>query len=163
MDDKLKVSFNSPQCGFMSIGLTNTNREFHTTTAHAPWRGALPEMMNALTDLLESKADEFLIQWNRDPEEFDFELRRDGGAIELKVWQYAGGNRARDERELVFEHHGDTLAVAKAFWQTFSQMNQDQNVDEFEQNWRQPFPQNEFERFDKTVKAAILQREPAQV
>jgi len=47
----LEVSFNSPQCGWMSIGFADGASEFHTTTAHAPHEGALAELMRILTDL----------------------------------------------------------------------------------------------------------------
>ena len=52
--DKLEVSFNSPQCGWMSIGFADGTREFHTTTAHAPHEKALPELLRILTDLLDA-------------------------------------------------------------------------------------------------------------
>ena len=57
MAGKLKVSFNSPQCGWMSIGFADAQTEFHTTTAHTPHLNALPDLMNALTDLLDDAAE----------------------------------------------------------------------------------------------------------
>lgn len=160
MSDKFFVSFNSPQCGWMSIGLTGGGTEFHTTTAHAPHKRALPNLLEVLTDLLDENSDglEFLIQWNRDPEEFDFWFRRTNGKIRLEVWQYATGRRLAAEREKVFVYAGDVLEIAGAFHQTFSHLRADIETDEFEQNWRQPFPHREFERFDRAyqqVRAAL--------
>jgi hypothetical protein len=157
MSGKLKVSFNSPQCGWMSIGFKDAETEFHTTTAHQPHHDALPDLLNALTDLLDAKADgqETLVQWNRDPEEFDFWLARVGGKIRIEIWQYPTGRRLNATREIVFRHEGDALAVGKAFYETFEQMYQDRETDEFEQNWRQPFPVESFERFkQKFLRAA---------
>ena len=51
MDRKLEISFNSPQCGWMSIGFNDGVNEFHTTTAHAPHETALPDLMRILTAL----------------------------------------------------------------------------------------------------------------
>ena len=45
MANKLEVSFNSPQCGWMSIGFDDGVSEFHTTTAHAPHSKALSELL----------------------------------------------------------------------------------------------------------------------
>ena len=45
MSSKLEVSFNSPQCGWMSIGFDDGVDEFHTTTAHAPHEKALSELL----------------------------------------------------------------------------------------------------------------------
>ena len=52
----LEVSFNSPQCGWMSIGFDDGVNEFHTTTAHAPHELALPELMKILTSLADANA-----------------------------------------------------------------------------------------------------------
>jgi hypothetical protein len=151
MANDLKVSFNSPQCGWMSVGFENAAGEFHTTTAHAPHRNALPGLINSLADLLDETSDgqETLVQWNRDPEEFDFWLSRKNGRIKIEIWQYATGRRLGAERETVFRHEGDALEVARAFYETFEQMYRDRDTDDFEQNWRQPFPLDAFERFKK--------------
>ncbi|MEO7659933.1 MAG: hypothetical protein ABIV48_09995, partial [Pyrinomonadaceae bacterium] len=86
----LEISFNSPQCGWMSIGFENGESEFHTTTAHSPHELALPELLRILTDLLDeaSQQKEYLLKWNRDPEEFDFEFIRDGDHVTLAIYQY---------------------------------------------------------------------------
>jgi hypothetical protein len=159
MSGKLKVSFNSPQCGWMSIGFEDATSEFHTTTAHAPHREALAHLLDALADLLAPAADglEFLVRWNRDPEEFDFWLRRDDGKIRLEIWQYATGDRRADAPETVFRHAGAATDVAAAFYETFRQMYEDRQTDEFEQNWRQPFPLKSFERFQNVFQNAATQ------
>jgi hypothetical protein len=154
MSDKFFVSFNSPQCGWMSIGFEGGGREFHTTTAHAPHESALPNLLDILTDLLDKNSDglEFLLQWNRDPEEFDFWFKRRGKLVRLEIWEYPTGRRMTDKREKVFEFEGDALEVCQAFYATFAQMREDIHVDEFESNWRQPFPEKEFTKFEKSLK-----------
>jgi hypothetical protein len=73
----LEVSFNSPQCGWMSIGFDDGVNEFHTTTAHAPHESALPELMRILTALADanSAANEYVLKWNRDPRGVRFQVR----------------------------------------------------------------------------------------
>lgn len=156
MAGKLKVSFNSPQCGWMSIGFADAKSEFHTTTAHAPHRDALPDLMKTLTDLLGENANgqETLVQWNRDPEEFDFWFSRANGKIRIEIWQYPTGRRLNAAREIVFRHEGEARQVAAAFYETFEQMYEDRETDEFEQNWRQPFPVEAFERFKQKFLSA---------
>src|SRR5580765_4336641 len=106
MSGKLEVSFNSPQCGWMSIGFDDGVSEFHTTTAHAPHELALPELLRLLTALLDndSPQNEYLLKWNRDPEEFDFRFVRDGDDVTLEIYQYPTDERDSDESELVFSH-----------------------------------------------------------
>ena len=153
MTRKLEVSFNSPQCGWMSIGFDDGVSEFHTTTAHAPHEFALPELLRILTELSDAGTlqSEYLLKWNRDPEAFDFRFRRDGDDLLLEIFQYPTDERESSERELVFSHTGAVAEVCEAFAATFEQLYADRDTDEFEFNWRQPFPRVEFEEFKRRI------------
>jgi hypothetical protein len=155
MPNKLEVSFNSPQCGWMSIGFAGDRDEFHTTTAHAPHERALPELLEILTALLDmnSAENEYTLRWNRNPEEFDFHFVRDADCLLLEIYQYPGAERQPAERERVFAHDGKTEDVCRAFAETFNQLYEDKDTDEFEFNWRQPFPFAEYEKFTKALTA----------
>ena len=149
MSNKLEVSFNSPQCGWMSIGFDDGVNEFHTTTAHAPHELALTELLQILSALLDSESqhNEYVLKWNRDPEEFDFVFLREGENLLLEIYQYPTDERETNERELVFVHRGTVADVVGSFAATFEQLYADKDTDEFEFNWRQPFPYKEFEEF----------------
>jgi hypothetical protein len=153
MSGKLEVSFNSPQCGWMSVGFEDARGEFHTTTAHAPHEAALPELMRVLSALLDddSPENEYLLRWNRDPEEFDFRFVREVDSLTLEIYQYPTDERVGDERELVFTHQGIVRDVCEAFAVTFEQLYADRDTDEFEFNWRQPFPFAEYEDFRRLI------------
>lgn len=153
MSSKLEVSFNSPQCGWMSIGFEDGVGEFHTTTAHAPHERALPELLKILTDLASSDGTNavHVLKWNRDPEEFDFEFQRNSDELRIKIYQFPTEDRDNAERELVFEHTGKTADVIRSFEETFVQLYEDRDTDEFEFNWRQPFPYAEFEEFKSKI------------
>ena len=144
MSEKFEVSFNSPQCGWMSIGFKNTENEFHSTTAYTPYKGVLSEILNTLTALLTEKDFEKSIKWNRLPEEFDFVFKRADNLATIEIYQYPTDERV--EKELVFTHTGEPLAIVEAFHETFTQLYEDRETDEFEANWRQPFPFAEFEK-----------------
>lgn len=149
MTRKFEVSFNSPQCGWMSIGFDDGVSEFHTTTAHAPHESALSELLKILTDIPSTDGPQasYALKWNRDPEEFDFHFFRDGDKVLLQIYQYPTDDRDDTERTLVFEHSGTVGDVVNAFEETFDQLYADRDTDEFEFNWRQPFPYAEFEAF----------------
>ena len=154
MSGKLEVSFNSPQCGWMSIGFRDGRSEFFTTTAHAPHRLALTHLLQILTSLLDpdSAEHEYVLKWNRDPEEFDLRfLRSEGGSMLFEVYQYPTDERELAERDLVFTHFGTVSDVVNAFAETFDQLYQDRETDEFEFNWRQPFPIKEFRQFKEVI------------
>ena len=150
---KLEVSFNSPQCGWMSIGFDDGVSEFHTTTAHAPHELALPELLRILTALsaADSPKNEYLLKWNRDPEEFDFRFVRDGNGVTLEIYQYPTDERDEANRELVFSHNGTIGSICNAFAETFEHLYDDRETDEFEFNWRHPFPFREYEEFRKRI------------
>lgn len=149
MENKLEVSFNSPQCGFMSIGFDGGGSEFHTTTAHQPHERALPELLEILSALLDknSTENEFVLHWNREPEEFDFKFVKDGEKVRLEIYQFPTEMREPASREMVFAHDGRLRDICQAFAETFNQLYVDRETDEFEFNWRQPFPVREFEEF----------------
>lgn len=149
MTGKLEVSFNSPQCGWMSIGFEDGVNEFHTTTAHSPHAFALPKLLTILTALQDASTSgtEYILQWNRDPEEFDFRFVRDGGSVTLEIYQYPNDEREPANREMLYAYTGDIRDVCSAFAATFEQLYQDRDTDEFEFNWRQPFPYIEYEEF----------------
>jgi hypothetical protein len=156
MAGRLDISFNSPQCGWMSVGFRDGESEFHTTTAHAPHAAALPELMQILGYLADpsTTANEYTLHWNRDPEEFDFHFMRNGTKLTLEIYQYPTEERDTSEKELVFSHVGTVGVVLAAFAETFEQLYADRETDEFEFNWRQPFPFAEYEQF----KAAVANR-----
>ncbi|MEQ1605142.1 MAG: hypothetical protein ABL999_09755 [Pyrinomonadaceae bacterium] len=153
MERKLEVSFNSPQCGWMSIGFDDGVSEFHTTTAHAPHESALPELMGILTKLADPSSSEkkFLLKWNRDPEEFVFQFNRVDELLTINIYQYPTDDRDSAERELVFSHTGTVRQTVNAFALTFEQLYADRETDEFEFNWRQPFPVADLERFRSAI------------
>jgi len=155
MANKLEVSFNSPQCGWMSIGFDDGSSEFHTTTAHAPHERALPELLQILSDLLDknSPTEEYVLHWNRNPEEFDFKFGKNDENVTLEIYQYPGETRETTEREIVFAHEGKVADVCAAFAETFNQLYEDRNTDEFEFNWRQAFPFEDYAKFKSKLEA----------
>ena len=153
---KLEVSFNSPQCGWMSIGFDDGASEFHTTTAHAPHEKALPELLQILSELLDENSAgdrEYVLHWNRNPEEFDFRFVKTGENLLLEIYQFPTEVRASENRALVYSHQGNIKDVCASFYETFAQLYEDRETDEFEFNWRQPFPFEEFEKFKSKLKS----------
>ncbi len=149
MSENLEVSFNSPQCGWMSIGFSSGEKEFHTTTAHAPHEKALPELLDILSHLIDIDTHEFekTLKWNRNPEEFDFVFRKDAKHTSIEIIEYPTDERDRQNSEIVFKYVGNAKEICRAFYKTFEQLYVERFNDEFEQNWHQPFPLEEYENF----------------
>lgn len=156
MSEKFEVSFNSPQCGWMSIGFKNNENEFHSTTAHTPFSNALPEILQGLLLLLETKneRDKFKIDWSRNPESFTLFFTQFKGIIHFQVVQYPTLDHTDEEGEIVFSHNGPVKDFCQAFHETFTQLYESRETDEFEANWKQPFPFADFENFESKLKSA---------
>ncbi len=154
MAHKLEVSFNSPQCGWMSIGFDDGKSEFHTTTAYTPHSRALSEILNGLSSLVDapSPKDVFKIEWSRNPEAYSLFFSRAEEIVFFQVVEYPTFNRLENEGEIVFSHQGNVTDFCKSFYHTFAQLYEDRETDEFEFNWRQPFPFEEFRNFENKLK-----------
>jgi len=154
MKNKLEVSFNSPQCGWMSIGFDDGENEFHTTTAYTPHEKALPEILNSLSALLDAQKtkDDFMVQWSRNPEEYKLFFSRYEGIAFFQVVEYPPFAGPKEEGEIVFSYHGNLKNFCRSFYKTFAQLYEDRETDEFEFNWRQPFPFEEFRNFESKIK-----------
>jgi hypothetical protein len=149
MENKLEVSFNSPQCGWMSIGFDDGENEFHTTTAYTPHALALAEILNVLSALLEAEnqMDDYVVQWSRNPEEYKLFFRRYENIVHFQVIEYPPPGELKSDGEIVFSTQASPADFCKSFYDTFAQLYEDRETDEFEFNWRQPFPFAEFENF----------------
>ena len=154
MTNKLEVSFNSPQCGWMSIGFDDGVSEFHTTTAHAPHENALSEILKSLSSLIDDKRGEleFKIAWSRNPEQYNLFFRRSGEIVFFQVVEYPTIKNLKEEGEIVFSYFGNVKKFCESFYRTFEQLYEDRETDEFELNWRQPFPFEEYDDFQHKIK-----------
>jgi hypothetical protein len=151
-DPKLRISFNSPQCGWMSIGFSRGGMEFHTTTASSPYKNALEKLLSILIEIAGgAEMQERQFQWSRNPEEFDFLFSTDGENCSIRIVQYPTGNRSEDTAELVFSITCPRSELLSAFAATFKQLYLDREEDEFEFNWRQPFPEKAYLEFIELV------------
>lgn len=158
MANKLEVSFNSPQCGWMSIGFSDGESEFHTTTAHEPHTRALSEILRGLSSLLDARDEkrEVKVAWSRNPEAYNLFFTRVGPTVHFQVVEYPTFDHPQTEGEIVFSHHGGALEFCHSFYHTFAQLYEDRDTDEFEFNWRQPFPFEDFAKFKSKLESARI-------
>jgi hypothetical protein len=149
MREKLFVSFNSPQCGYMSIGLQAGEKEFTTAVRHKPY-DSLTDWMKTLSSLIENEGS-FTVKWNAEPEEFDFNVTRKDDNVSLNVIRYQDHRRLDEGKETVFEFQGSVKDFCLPFWETLENMRRDIETDEFDKNWRREFPQQEYNQLEKLI------------
>jgi len=139
MPEPLSVSFESPQSGWMSLRLRAGGREFVTVVAHRPY-DSLRDLLAALASLLEGGGGR-AVRWNAEPEEFDFVLSVEGERAGLSVVRRAG--RGGGAGEEVFGYRGPVRDLCAPFCEELRTLRERGETDEFERNWRRPFPADE--------------------
>jgi hypothetical protein len=153
-DEKsLRVSFESPQSGFMSVGLTAGGERLLFGASCAPY-DSLRELIDALSALLTSDgATRAVARWNCEPEEYDFHLSADAGRASLTVIHHPTSARRGDDARPVFTHADERLALVLPFWRELRQLRRRAAEDVFERNWRRPFPERELRELTRLVRA----------
>lgn len=145
MSEKFSVSMESPQSGWMSLRLRAGGREFVAVVSHAPY-DSLRELIEALVALL-GGAPAAAVRWNAEPEEYDFELKAEGGdEVSLRVVHYEGHRREPSRVSTVFACRAPRVEMCLPFWRELSEMSARSETDVFEQNWRRSFPLRELGR-----------------
>jgi hypothetical protein len=151
MNEKLHVSFNSPQCGWMSFELRAGEQSVAEAVSYTPY-DSLVDLIDALVKLLKDDT-ELTVKWAHDPDEFDFNFRARGDEAKLEVEWYQDSLRAGATGELVFDFAGSRLEVCHPFWKALRDLQADIEVDEFARNWRREFPAREMLRLTEAIEA----------
>jgi hypothetical protein len=151
MNPKLKVSFNSPQSGFMSIGLKTDGQSFVTAVSHQP-HDSVRDLIKALLALLDGE-ERALVKWNQEPEEYDFELTRSGQEVQLKIIRYPDHHRTEGAGEQIFAHTDSLGNISHTFREALQRLHRDRRTDEYAKNWRREFPEAEYQQLQQRLRA----------
>ena len=136
----LRVVFNSPQSGYMSVGLSAGAREFSTVVACRPY-DSLSDLIDALTAFLGGDEHTRVVRWNCEPDEIDFRFSpEDAGRLRLEVCHYATNARAAETCRTVISVSNTRREIGGAFLHALTELERDKEVDVFESNWRREFP-----------------------
>ena len=150
--EPLRVTFNSPQSGFMSVGLRAGDSSFATAVSCRP-RDSLLELIAALTRLARGETRTSVVRWNCEPDELDFRFESEGDRLSLAVVHYATHERDEPSSQTVFEAEGGRAEILGAFRAALEDLRADAEVDVFESNWRRKFPERQLNEFGGAVEA----------
>lgn len=151
MNKTLRVSFNSPQSGWMSLGLHAGEESFVTAAASAPY-DSLRELIAGLTELLNSNRS-FTVKWNCEPDEFDFKVTSRDEGVALEVVHYATHRRSAKASRIVFSFESSKLEFCLPFWRALRDLRRHIATDEFDRNWRRPFPHAEMQQLNEAIRS----------
>jgi hypothetical protein len=151
MKQKLSVSLESPQHGFMSIRLKAGDQSLVAVVSHTPY-DSLRDLIEALSAVLDGDCD-LTVKWNSEPEEYDFRLVSLGDAVRLDVIHYPDHRRSQDAGSTVFSFRGSKLETCRPFWNELRGLRARAARDEFDRQWRRDFPESELNGFAGRIKA----------
>ena len=151
MNEKLRVVFNSPQCGWMSFELSAGEQSLTDAVSCTPY-DSLTDLIRALSQLLADDT-ELTVKWAYNPDEVDFNFRTRGDEAELEVKWYKNHLRIEGTGERIFFWQGSKFDVCHPFWEALRDIQCDREVDEFTRNWRREFPEAEMERLTGDITA----------
>ena len=155
MNQKLRVSLESPQHGFMSLRLSSGKASFVAVVSHAPY-DSLRDLIEALCNVLAGDH-EAIVKWNSEPEEYDFKLEALGDSVQLDIIHYPDHRRLAANSSNVFSFRGSRLDACLPFWKELRGLHRRIIQDEFDRQWRREFPEGEMQELTKRIRA--LKRE----
>jgi hypothetical protein len=155
MKQKLRVSLESPQHGFMSLRLTSGQESFVTVVSYTPY-DSLRDLVDALCGVLDSDYDA-IVKWNGEPEEFDFKLVAHDDSAQLDIIRYPDHRRSQQLASTVFSFRGSKLEMCWPFWKELRDLQSRTIQDEFDRQWRREFPEREMQELTKRIRS--LKRE----
>ena len=146
MTETLRVTFNSPQSGYMSLGLRAGGREFATAVSCRPY-DSLRDLLSALARLAGGESQSEVVRWNCEPDEIDFRFEADGGQMSFAIVHFETCKRDEPTGRTVFAAAGVRAQVLEAFRVALEDLRTDAETDEFESNWRRKFPEQQLREF----------------
>jgi hypothetical protein len=157
MNQKLLVSLESPQHGFMSLRLSAERERFVAVVSYTPY-DSLRDLVAALCDTLINDC-ERIVKWNSEPEEFDFKLSAHDEAIQLDIIRYQDHRRLAEASSVVFSFRGSRLETCWPFWKELRDLHRRTARDEFNRQWRREFPERELQELTKRIRSLKRQFE----
>ena len=152
MSKAFRVSFNSPQSGFMSLSLNVGEQEFVTAVSSEPY-DSLRELIEGLTSLLTTRHG-FKVKWNCEPDELDFEAEVQAEErVSFKVMHYTNHRRQPETGRMLFSLTGSRQEICDGFWRALRDLRRHVATDEFDRNWRRPFPQTEMQQLTEALRS----------
>lgn len=151
MNQKLRVSLESPQHGFMSLRLSAGRESFVTVVSCTPY-DSLRDLIDALCSVLEGDY-ETIVKWNSEPEEFDFKLAARGDSVQFDIIRYPDHRRSQKLSSNVFSFRGSKLETCWPFWKELRGLHRRTMQDEFDRQWRREFPGEEMQELTKRIRS----------
>ncbi|HEX8142240.1 MAG TPA: hypothetical protein VF553_06555 [Pyrinomonadaceae bacterium] len=138
----------------MSLSLKEGEQQFVTAVSSAPY-DSLRELIEALTSLLLDGNRSFKVKWNCEPDELDFEITAEpeNDGVSFRVLHYTDHRRLPETGRTLFSIRTQRLELGEGFWRALRDLRRHIATDDFDRNWRRPFPQTEMQRLTEAIRS----------
>lgn len=127
------------------------DESFVAAASFAPY-DSLRDLIEGLTALLKG-SESFMVKWNCEPDEFDFKVTATDDRVAFEVIHYTDHRRTPKASRVVFVLRSSKLEFCLPFWRALRDLRRNIAIDEYDRNWRRPFPQNEMLRLTEAVRS----------
>ncbi|HEU4386235.1 MAG TPA: hypothetical protein VFV34_00460 [Blastocatellia bacterium] len=147
--ERLKIELDQPESGWLRVELAFGDQKYSFFPSHVPY-DSVTELANALLKILDGY-DKALVHWNDEPVEHEFVFEPEGNQIDFRAY-IINERTFGKEREQVFRFSGNTNDVVWPFWKALRDLESRQSKEEYEKQWREPFPEREMLELTNRVK-----------
>ena len=155
MRAKLKVSFDGPQHGWITLSLDSGHDAVQFSVEHVPF-DLITELASALRDLLCGRPSA-MARGNDGPIAYQLVFEQAEGLINLRVFadyeKFAG--KTRDE---LFAYADARYQVVRPFWKALRDLETKQTLTAYQAQWREVFPVREMSLLMDKIKETKHER-----
>ena len=127
------------------------DESFVAAASFAPY-DSLRDLIEGLTALLNG-SESFIVKWNCEPDEFDFKVKAKDERVAFEVIHYTNHRRSAKASRIVFALRSSKLEFCLPFWRALRDLRRNIATDEYDRNWRRPFPQKEMRQLTEAIRS----------
>jgi hypothetical protein len=146
---KLRINLDCPESGWLGVELTFGDHKYSFYPSHVPY-DSISDLVIALIKTLD-RYDKAIVRWNDEPVEHEFVFEPKGNQVDFRVY-LVKKTLFEKEHEQVFMFTGATYDVVWPFWKALRDMQSRQSMQEYEKQWREPFPVDQMVELTKRIK-----------
>jgi hypothetical protein len=143
MSTMLKVNLTTPNAGWMELVAVTQEAEVRVLASYTP-NDFLSELVGALSLALQGASGSAVANGEPDIFEFAFEPKQDR-AVSLKVMEYPGGRRTRQER-IALTMQGSATEIVLPFWRALRSLQGRISPEDYAKAMQRTFPTSSLQR-----------------
>jgi hypothetical protein len=148
-DHRLRINLNRPTNGWLEVELMCGDQLYGFVPSHVPY-DSVGELANALLGTLDGY-EKTIVHWNDEPVEHEFVFALSNNRLDFRVNKINETIQGK-VMEQVFSFCGSIYDVTWPFWKALREMESRLSKEEYERQWREPFPSREMAELGNRIR-----------